>query len=233
MPKQKRKTDLNSTKFLFAASVVSIALWFIPLAWIAVYPFRLFVTFIHEGGHALVTIASKGSVERLVIYPDASGETYSRGGLTLLIASAGYLTSAAYGALLLSMSRYGKDAKKILTFNSGLILAITAIFGGSMFSWAVGIALTIGLIWAAISFNDGWAHFLVNFLAVQCCLNAFFDLRTLLWITSSTRLHNDARILEQMTLIPAVVWAGIWAALSLILWMAGLWIYGSRGRRNA
>src|SRR5207244_277846 len=38
---------------LLVAALISIALWFIPFAEILGYPFRIFVTFIHEGGHAL------------------------------------------------------------------------------------------------------------------------------------------------------------------------------------
>lgn len=231
MPKQTRTTDLTSPKFLFAASVVSIALWFIPFAWMAVYPWRMFVTFIHEGGHALAAILSAGAVERMVIYADASGETYTRGGMPFLIASAGYLTSAAYGALLLALSRQGKNAKTILTINAGLILVLTFAFTDSLFSWGVGLGLTIGLIWIAISGSQPWAHFLLNFMAVQCCLNAFFDLRTLFWISATTSMHSDAVSMEKMTLIPAVVWAAMWAALSLILWGIGLWNYARNGRR--
>jgi hypothetical protein len=38
---------------LLIATLITLALWFIPFASVLTYPFRLFVTFIHEGGHAL------------------------------------------------------------------------------------------------------------------------------------------------------------------------------------
>jgi hypothetical protein len=38
---------------LLVAVALSVLLWFIPFAEVLTYPFRLFVTFIHEGGHAL------------------------------------------------------------------------------------------------------------------------------------------------------------------------------------
>src|SRR5205823_10799798 len=35
-------------KALLAAAALSLALWFVPYAWVLTYPFQLFVTFIHE-----------------------------------------------------------------------------------------------------------------------------------------------------------------------------------------
>src|SRR5688500_10187092 len=67
---------------------------FCPFAEILTYPFRLFVTFIHEGGHAIAALLTGNSVESLSIATNASGETYtSRGGVfsQVFVASAGYL----------------------------------------------------------------------------------------------------------------------------------------------
>src|SRR4051794_5036743 len=89
---------------LLVAAALSIALWFIPFAEILTYPFRIFVTFIHEGGHALAAVLTGNSVSSLTIAMDGSGETYAtNGGLfsQMLISSAGYLGAMSFGALLL------------------------------------------------------------------------------------------------------------------------------------
>ena len=52
---------------LLIATTISVLLWFIPFAEVLTYPFRLFVTFIHEGGHALATLATLGDVEQVVV----------------------------------------------------------------------------------------------------------------------------------------------------------------------
>lgn len=231
MTRATAKTDLTSPLFLILATFVSVALWFVPYAWVAVYPFRMFVTFIHEGGHAIAAIMTNGMVEKMVIYADASGETYTVGGMPLLIASAGYLTSAAYGALMLALSRKSVHATKILLINAGIILALTFYFGGSSFSWIVGISLVVALAFFSISVSEPFAHFLLNFLAVQCSLNALYDVRTLIWVASTTKLHNDAAIMEQLTLIPASIWAIGWAGLSLLFLVIGLFNYARGGRR--
>jgi len=49
------------------AVLLSIALWFIPFAGILTYPFRIFVTFIHEGGHALVAVLTGNTVSSLSV----------------------------------------------------------------------------------------------------------------------------------------------------------------------
>src|SRR5258705_2516253 len=83
---------------LLIATAISITLWFIPFAEFLTYPFRLFVTFIHEGGHALAALLTGNSVQSLSVALNASGETYTtKGGLIsqILISSSGYLSSMA------------------------------------------------------------------------------------------------------------------------------------------
>src|SRR5688500_9945110 len=95
-------------KLLLVATLITIALWFIPYADYAVYPIRLFVTFIHEGGHALMAVLTGSPVESLTVAPDTSGlvKAYSQSSLaTLLFSSAGYLGATAFGVLLLALVR--------------------------------------------------------------------------------------------------------------------------------
>jgi hypothetical protein len=212
----------DSIKFLVGASILSFVIWSIPLAWILVYPLRLFVTFIHEGGHALAALLTSGSVERVIIYPNASGETYTRSGLQLVIASAGYLTSAIFGAGLLIMSRQGTRSKTVLTITAAAILALTAFFTSDPISLGLGIVLTIGLIWIAIASSPRFAHFFLSFLAIQCCLNALFDLRTLFLLSAHTNVQSDAMTMELLTGLPAIAWATLWLGISVALLIVAL-----------
>src|SRR5215217_2814370 len=91
-------------KLLLIATLITIGLWFIPYANYLFYPIRLFVTFVHEGGHVLAGLLTGGSVQSLTVSMDGSGEVYSApNGLfsALLTSSAGYLGSTAFGVLLL------------------------------------------------------------------------------------------------------------------------------------
>src|SRR5690349_17734422 len=94
---------------LIVATIVSIGLWviswYIPLFAYLTYPLRIFATFIHEGGHAVASVLTGASVSSLSVSADGSGEVYSMPtGLFsgLLISSAGYLGTTAFGVGLLA-----------------------------------------------------------------------------------------------------------------------------------
>jgi hypothetical protein len=216
MPKPLHKEHKESIGFLLGATALTIVISYLPFGDFAVYPLRLFVTFIHEGGHALAALLTLGSVGRLVIHANASGETYTYGGLSFLISSAGYLASTAYGAGLLTLLHDGRRAKAVLTVTAAVILTLTGFFTADSFSLFIGIALTGLLIWVAIGWSARWAHFFLSFLAVQCCLNALYDLKTLFLISATTNMRSDAFNMQQATMIPAIFWASFWIVISIL-----------------
>src|SRR6266478_5513957 len=117
---------------LLLAAALSIALWFIPFAEILGYPFRIFVTFIHEGGHAIAALVTGNSVQSLSVAMNASGETYTtQGGMfsQMLVSSAGYLGAMAFGSFLLVLIRRALAARIVLAGSALLILILTSVFG--------------------------------------------------------------------------------------------------------
>ena len=117
---------------LLLAAVLSIALWFIPFAEVLSYPFRIFVTFIHEGGHALAALVTGNSVQSLSVAMNGSGETYTtQGGVIsqMIVSSAGYLGAMTYGALLLVLIRRSVAARLVLVGSAAVVFALTMIFG--------------------------------------------------------------------------------------------------------
>ena len=175
---------------LLVAATISILLWFIPYAEILAYPFRIFVTFIHEGGHAIAALITGNSVSSLSVATNSSGETYTtQGGLIsqLLISSAGYIGSMAFGALLLTLIRKSVAARFVLLGSAILVFGLTMIYGlfkplysgvawsGIPFTLFAGSLISVGLILVARFASAKVASFFVSFLAVQCVLNALFD----------------------------------------------------------
>src|SRR5437899_446618 len=65
------------TRWLWVAATLSLGLSLTPWGKLILYPFRLFTTWVHECGHALVTLMVGGSVSSIVIEPDTSGVTRS------------------------------------------------------------------------------------------------------------------------------------------------------------
>ena len=222
---------------LFAATL-SVLLWFIPYAEILTYPFRIFVTFIHEGGHAIAALLTGNSVESLSVAMNASGETYTtQGGLIsqAFIASAGYLGSMAFGALLLVLIRKAIAARFVLLGSAIFVFALTMIYGlikpvfsltgwsGIPFTLLAGVILSVGLFLIARFASPRVATFFVSFLAVQCVLNALFDLKTVFFLSApfAPTVPTDAVNMAHATGLPAIVWAAVWIAMALgILWFA-------------
>src|SRR5436305_6731876 len=117
---------------LLLAAAVSIILWFVPFAEILSYPFRIFVTFIHEGGHAIAALLTGNSVQSLSIAMNGSGETYTtQGGMfsQMLVSSAGYLGAMTYGALLLVLIRRSVAARLVLVGSAAIVFALTTVLG--------------------------------------------------------------------------------------------------------
>lgn len=223
---------------LLIAATISVLLWFIPYAEVLTYPFRIFVTFIHEGGHAIAALLTGNSVAALNVAPNASGETYSTsGGLIsqFLISSAGYVGAMAFGGLLLVLIRRAVAARLVLLGSAILVFTLTMIFGlikpiftitawsGIPFTLLAGTVISVGLFLIARFASAKVATFFVSFLAVQCVLNALFDLKTVFFMSASFEptIHTDALNMARATGIPAIFWTVMWIGLALgILWFA-------------
>lgn len=223
---------------LLVATAISLLLWFIPVAWVLYYPFEIFVTFIHEGGHALAAVLTGNSVHYMWVATNADGLTVTTPGggalSRMFVSSAGYLGAIAYGGLLLVLIRKAVAARIVLLISGIYIFAITMIFGlikplysldglsGVPFTLVAGLALSVALILIARFASARVAYFFMSFLAVQCVLNALFNLRDLFSLSSpfaSRMVHTDAVNMANITGIPAIFWAAFWIALSLgILW---------------
>lgn len=223
---------------LLIAATISVVLWFIPFAEFLTYPFRIFVTFIHEGGHALAALLTGNSVASLSVAMNASGETYTTpGGIIsqVFVSSAGYLGAMAFGATLLILIRKAVAARIVLLACGVLVFGMTMIFGfikplfwmnawsGIPFTLFAGLIISAGLVLIARFASARVATFFVSFLAVQCVLNALFDLKTVFFLSSpfAPSVQTDALNMASATGIPAIFWTIAWIAFALgILWFA-------------
>ena len=219
----------NTSRSILIGALLTIALSFVPYAGFLTYPVRLFVTFIHEGGHALATVLTGGFPTALGVSPDTSGVTLTYGGIGAVINAAGYLGATLFGALVLAALRRGIAPKKLLWIMTGCValtlplailgLANIQVAGGALFALVAGVPIALLLALAASKLGKPNQELLVGFLGVQCVLNAFYDLKTLFLLSTQTNVHTDAQNMQQATLIPAAVWATIWMGTAVvILW---------------
>ncbi len=238
---------------LLIATVITLALWFIPYADYLVYPIRLFVTFVHEGSHVIAALLTGGSVESLTVSPDASGLVMFKYDSTisqLITSSAGYLGSTAFGVLLLVLIRRAYSARIVLAASAIFVGAMTLLFGlfapiwnvstvnvsfGSvLFTVTSGAILTVGLLAIARYASARVAQFTMTFLAVQCVLNALSDLKTVFYASSpfANPMQTDALNMANATGLPSVAWVLIWIAISVLMISVGLRVYVARQKGN-
>lgn len=226
----------DTRRALLLATVITMALWFVPYSNILLYPLRLFITFIHESGHAVASMLAGGSVVSLTVFPNGEGVTYTRDNplMAWLTISGGYLGTAVFGALMLQVgriTRWQNAGRAALYAVSGFVLLATLFWAhnpfisSGLFTLLVGVILAAGLFALARFTSAKVADFAASFLAVQCGLNALGDLRILFELTTTRGGDNDAVFMAQHYLLPPVFWAVLWAGMAVVILGASLWGY--------
>jgi hypothetical protein len=200
---------------LAAAAGVSLLAWFVPVLTLALQPITYLNTHIHEMCHAIAASLTGGEAERILVHANGAGETPVRGGLILIVASAGYVGAAAIGAVLIA---WGKDEKRART----LLGALGCLLLFSLAVWVRGDAA--GVLWGgfwvlalgacALFLRGQVAVFTVQFVGLQQCLNALSSIFTLLQISLVTEAQSDATNMQSATGIPAMFWAVLWAVIA-------------------
>jgi len=215
--------------WLWAAVAVSLAVSLTPWAPFLLYPFKLFTTWVHECGHALMTVLVGGRVTSITIEPDTSGLTQSfvpvgrvaRG----VVASSGYLGAALVGCLLMAATRVEKWAHIIL-LSLGAFMLVTLVFWmRNLFGFGVVLVWGLALVALASKGMGNAPRFLLSLLAIQVALNSVYDIRVLFLID---RGRSDAATMARLFLLPSWVWATAWMLISVAMLAATLWM--TRGR---
>ncbi|MBC7798677.1 MAG: M50 family metallopeptidase [Pyrinomonadaceae bacterium] len=108
-------------------------------------------------------------------------------------------------------------------------------FYGLTFTVASGFLIAASLLLLSRYASRKVAGFFVSFLAVQCVLNALFDLKTLFFLSSpfSEQVHSDAMNMAQATGFPPMVWVLIWISLSVFLLSVALRVYAVSRQKDA
>jgi len=223
MPATKRNGSIG--RWFWVAAAISLVVSLTPWAQFLLYPFKLFTTWVHESGHALMIVLVGGRVTSITIQPDTSGLTESifpvgriRSGL---VASAGYLGAAVVGCLLIASTRVQKWAHVILLGIGALMLLTLVLWVRNLFGAVVVLAWSLALITLARKGVANALRFFLSLLAIQVALNAVYDIRVLFLIGRS---RSDAATMARLFLLPSWVWATTWMLLSVAMLGATLWM---------
>jgi hypothetical protein len=205
----------TSDNWLWIAAALSFGLSLTRWGALVLYPFRLFTTWVHECGHAVMTLLVGGHVSSIVIERNASGVTSSlipqsrvaQG----LVASAGYLGASIVGCALMIAARRKRPAHGILWTIGAFMLVTLIIWLRNLFGIAVALIWSVALIALSRNASGGVSSFVLSFLAVQVALNSVFDIRVLFLLHDA---HSDADTMARLFLLPSWTWASLWMLIS-------------------
>jgi hypothetical protein len=125
---QSQRRDVSLALIAF---IIALVLWQLQGLFFLAFPFRLFVTMIHELGHGMAAVLTGGKFLRFQVTSSGAGLAYTSGGWRFVIIQAGYLGTALFGAVLLVITHHvkrpGRVAVGLGVFIAILTLAYTGI----------------------------------------------------------------------------------------------------------
>ena len=212
--------------FLFGFAAYFSTIWYLwdtP----AVYPLKVFVVLLHEISHAIVAVATGGTIERIELDPNQGGACYCPGGNAFLTLSAGYLGSLAWGALLISAGQMKRINSRWVTGAGGLlVMGLTIAYVRSLFGFWFGLAFGSVLFLGALRLSAAVNQGILLTLGLTSCLYAILDIKS--DVLDRPELRADAAMLGELTRIHTVVWGGLWITVAVL---ASAWLFQWSYRR--
>ena len=217
-------------RLLVAALLVTLLLWNVPYGWVALYPFKLFATWLHESSHGVTMVLLGAGFGKMEIFRDTSGLAFPEQGVTsaaqAAISSAGYMGTAFFGAVFLVLGRTPRGARVVLAV-LGMAMVVSAVMYVRNFfgleAIIAGGVLLFGFAWRGGEESCG---FLLNLLAAQSCINAVLDIRVLfgatMYVNGQPHGQSDAQTVARVIGGPTWMWAGMWLAWSFALFYVAL-----------
>lgn len=194
--------------------------------------FRNLDTMIHEFGHALMTLLLSGSVLRIELYADHSGVTYSAiqdGGKAILVSLSGYLIASLFALLLFYLYSKGRyDWGLILATSVALIMLVLYVRGSFGVMWLSGFIILNVLMLVLWKRASKYYYLLLAFLTLEESVMGCFFLVYAAALSPSRA--GDASNLARMTAVPAIFWAILFLAFSLLCAKQALGLFFKRDR---
>lgn len=203
-------------KILLASVGLSSVMWLVPFFWFLWLPLMYLNTHVHELAHALTALATGGEVQHILVFANGGGVTPVRGGSILLVASAGYVGSTLTGAAMILLSKNAEGSRRALLL-AGAILLFSLVFfvRGDIVGVLSAIAWTAFLVAGGLRMSGKWATFFARFVGVALCLASLEAYKFLFASTMVPHAHSDAAIMQDVTGVPAFVWATAWFVFSI------------------
>ncbi|MBN1287074.1 MAG: M50 family metallopeptidase [Anaerolineae bacterium] len=205
------------------ALVVTVLLWQlpeflrIPELSVLVYPFRLFVTLVHELGHGVAAMLTGGEFMSLEVMANGAGLATTRGGARFVIIQMGYLGASFFGAAMLLLANKLRNPRWLTALVGLFCGGVTVFLGVNLATKLIGGAVFALAILLAFKGPEWLNLFALNLLAMMVGLNALMDIWGLLsnLDTTVSGTPNDALAMQKLTYLPAALWAALWVVISV------------------
>ena len=180
-----------------------------------VYPFRLFVVFLHEASHGLAAVLTGGRIVSIGLSFDEGGVCLTRGGWPFLILNAGYLGSLLWGAVFLLLGARRARARPVIGLVGLFTLVVTLAYVRTWFGFLYGLGAAVVLLAVASRLKPAVSEALLAAIGATSALYAVWDIATDVVLRHSGQ--SDAAALARLTGLPAAAWGVVWIALSVLV----------------
>jgi hypothetical protein len=180
-----------------------------------VYPFRLFVVFLHEISHGLAAVATGGRIVSIGLSVNEGGVCLTRGGWAFLILNAGYLGSLLWGAAFLLLGGRRTRARPVIALVGVFTFGVALVYVRTWFGLLYGLSAGLLLLGVASRLKPAVSEFLLATIGAISCLYAVWDVAS-----DVLRGHSgasDAAALARLTGVPSVLWGLAWIAVSVVV----------------
>lgn len=178
------------------------------------YPIKLFVTFLHEFGHAFGALITGGEVVGFVVNEDGSGVTTTRGGSRAVIIMGGYIGSAIFGNLLFYIGARKEKFTRVTLYAIAVLMSVIAfVWFSSLFTSGFLIVFSLGLF------------VLARYTNLDQIIIMFLGLTSILYIIQDFNVGPSsdlAAYADLFVVIPAFVWIYVWLIIVVILFIVNI-----------
>lgn len=212
-----RRLDIRRV-LIFAAAAIAMGFFWNS---IALKPLRVFVVFLHEASHAIMTVATGGEVKDMAVRFEEGGHVISLGGSRFWTLTAGYLGSLAWGVLIMMISCRTKHSRPLamaMGVGAGLITIFYMRNGAGL---AIGIGASLFFILGSLFLIEGAVVWTMRIIGLGSCLYATYDIAS--DVLFRPELRSDAHMLADYTGFPpflsttnqTLFWGVVWILISI------------------
>ena len=140
-----------------------------------VYPFRIFVVFLHEISHGIAAVLTGGRIVAIGLSFDEGGVCQTRGGWPFVILNAGYLGSLFWGSTFLVLGERHTRARSVIATIGLFTLAATLVYVRTPFGFGYGLLAAAVFLAVAARLPPAASEVLLATIGATSALYAVWD----------------------------------------------------------